>query len=85
MSVHYVARYFDKPMERVLFVGGGDSMLLHELLKYESVTKIVGMELDQSVARASFQYFGTSLMFHDNGVEWWFGDASVSLNLLPRD
>jgi len=60
-------------------------MLLHELLKYESVTKIVGMELDQSVARASFQYFGTSPMFHDDGVEWWFGDASVSLNLLPRD
>eukprot|EP00797_Seminavis_robusta_P035388 Sro875_g214440.1 Polyamine aminopropyltransferase (834) ;mRNA; r:37576-40077 len=71
-------------MERVLFVGGGDSMLLHEILKYETIQKVVGLELDQQVTRYSFKHFGTQPHFDNPRVEWWFGDASKSLTMLPR-
>ena len=58
MFVHYTARFVDK-VKRVVFVGGGDSMLLHEILKYPSLELVVGLEIDQFVVRKSFQYFGT--------------------------
>lgn len=85
MSVHYAARFLPS-IKRVLFVGGGDSMLLHEILKYESLELVVGLELDQKVVRSSFKYFGVQPRFeaHDK-VQWWFGDACKSLLMLPKD
>jgi spermidine synthase len=44
--VHYSARYLGS-VKRVLWIGGGDSMLLHELMKYPSLELAVGLELDQ--------------------------------------
>eukprot|EP00980_Cylindrotheca_fusiformis_P031202 scaffold25974_cov142-Cylindrotheca_fusiformis.AAC.1 len=44
--VHYPARYMEK-VERVIFIGGGDAMLLHEVLKFPTLKKVVGLELDQ--------------------------------------
>lgn len=38
-------------VKRVVFVGGGDSMLLHEVLKYEGLEMVLGLELDQKVTR----------------------------------
>jgi hypothetical protein len=38
-----------------------------------------------AVTRKSFKYFHTSPHFEDNRVEWWFGDATKSLLLLPED
>ena len=52
--VHYFARFLPK-VSRVLFVGGGDSMLLHEVLKYPSLELVVGLELDQTVTRYAFK------------------------------
>jgi spermidine synthase len=72
-------------IKRVLFVGGGDSMLLHETLKYPSLELVVGLELDQKVVRGCFKHFGTQPHFDDNRVEWWFGDAAKSLLMLPKD
>lgn len=46
-------------------------MLLHEALKYPNIEKIVGLELDQTVTRKSFQYFHTSPHFDDQRVEWY--------------
>lgn len=83
-SANFPARFLDT-VERVLFVGGGDSMLLHEALKYPSLQKVVGLELDQVITRKSFQYFQTQPHFDDERVEWWFGDATKSLLLLPKD
>jgi len=83
-SSHFAARFVDT-VERVIFVGGGDSMMLHELLKYPSLQKVVGLELDQTVVRKSFKYFRTQAHFDDDRVEWWFGDATKSLLLLPKD
>jgi hypothetical protein len=82
--VHAAARYVDK-VRRVIFIGGGDSMLLHEALKYPTLELVVGLELDQVVARKSFKYFHTQPHFDDDRVEWWFGDATKSLLLLPKD
>jgi spermidine synthase len=82
--VHAAARFVDK-VKRVIFIGGGDSMLLHETLKYPELELVVGLELDQVVTRNSFKYFHTQPHFDDPRVEWWFGDATKSLLLLPED
>ncbi len=84
LQVHQAARYL-KEMKRVLWVGGGDSMLLHEFLKYPGLELAVGLELDQRVVRGSFKHFGTQPKFEDDRVEWWFGDATKSLMMLPKD
>ena len=85
LSVHNAARWLPNGIKRVLWVGGGDSMLLHEFLKYPSVELIVGLEIDQIVTRASFKHFGTQPHFDDDRVEWWFGDATKSLVMLPKE
>jgi len=84
MSVHYAARYL-KTIERVLFVGGGDSMLLHEVLLYPTIQTVVGLELDQKVTRMSFKYFGSQPHWDNDKVEWWFGDATKSLLMVPKE
>lgn len=84
--VHQTARFLPKnSVKRILFVGGGDSMLLHEALKYPYIELVVGLELDQKVTRGCFKHFGTQPHFDDDRVEWWFGDASKSLLMLPKD
>ena len=82
--IHSAATFVDS-VKRVVFVGGGDSMLLHEALKYPDLELVVGLELDQWVVRKSFQYFHTQPHFDDPRVEWWFGDATKSLLLLPTE
>ena len=82
--VHFPARFIEN-IERVIFIGGGDSMLLHEVLKYPTLNKVVGLELDQQVTRKSFQHFKTQPHWDNDKVEWWYGDATKSLPLLPRD
>ena len=84
MIVDETARYL-KNVERVVFVGGGDSMILHEVLKYPDLELVVGLELDQRVVRGSFKHFGTQPHFDDERVEWWFGDATKSLRMLPKE
>lgn len=83
-SSHFAARFVDN-VKRVVFVGGGDSMMLHEVLKYPNLEKVVGLELDQMVVRKSFKYFRTQAHFDNDKVEWWFGDATKSLLLLPEN
>mmetsp|Transcript_31004 Transcript_31004/g.70937 ORF Transcript_31004/g.70937 Transcript_31004/m.70937 type:complete len:1235 (-) Transcript_31004:66-3770(-) len=82
--VHYTARFHEN-IKRVVFVGGGDSMLLHEILKYPSLELVVGLELDQSVTRTAFKYFGSQPHWDNEKVEWWYGDACKSLLMLPKE
>ena len=82
--IHFPAAYL-KEMKRIVFIGGGDSMLLHESLKYPNVELVLGLELDQKVVRESLRYLHTQPHFDDPRVQWWFGDASKSLALLPRE
>ena len=81
---HAAARFVPK-IQRVIFIGGGDSMLLHETLKYPDLKLVVGLELDQMVTRKSFKHFRSSPHFDDPRVEWWFGDATKSLLLLSKE
>ena len=83
MVVHNTARFLDK-IKRVVFVGGGDSMLLHEIVKYPSLELVVGLELDQKVTRNSFKYFGTQPHYDNEKVQWWYGDASKSLLMVSE-
>jgi len=84
--IHYPASFLPKGgLKRVLYVGGGDLVLLHELLRYESAELIIGMELDQMVLRGSFRHYGIQPKFEDERVHWWFGDAAKSLSLLPPE
>lgn len=84
VSVHYSARYVDQ-VKRVAFVGGGDSMLLHEILKYPDIEKVVGLELDQQVTRYNYKHLGMQPHYDDERVEWWYGDATKSALMLPKD
>ena len=85
LFVHYPAKYLSK-VERVLFLGGGDSMVLDEVLKYSGLELVVGLELDQKVTRQSFKYFGTQPHFHRHKkVQWWFGDAAQSMKAIPTE
>ena len=71
MLVHYAARFVDK-MERILVIGGGNSMVLHELMKYSELDLVVVLEADQTVTRTSFKYFGAQPMvrtFHK--LSWY--------------
>lgn len=83
--VHYAAQFLNQ-VKRVLFLGGGDLMILHEILKYEDQLEIVvGMELDQDVVRSSFRNLGIQPQFDNPKVQWWFGDATKSLLMVPRE
>jgi spermidine synthase len=85
MGVHEVIRYLPYEPKRMLWVGGGDAMFLHEILKYPSLELAVGLELDQKVVRGAFQHFGVQPHWDNEKVQWWFGDASKSLLMLPED
>jgi len=82
--VHFTASYL-KELKRVAFVGGGDNMILHEVLKYPTVEFVIGLELDQKTVRKSFKHFHTQPHFEDERVQWWFGDATKSLTMLPKE
>jgi hypothetical protein len=45
--VHFPAQYVDS-VKRVIFLGSGDSMLLHEILKYPDLEKVVGLEVSRA-------------------------------------
>jgi spermidine synthase len=85
MGVHETIRYLPHEPKRILWVGGGDAMFLHEILKYPSLELAVGLELDQKVVRGAFRWFGVQPHWDNEKVQWWFGDASKSLLMLPDD
>jgi len=84
MFVHKPAKYL-KEVKRLLWVGGGDSGLVNEIVKYPSLELAVGLELDQKVTRGAFKFFGAKPHFDNEKVQWWFGDASKSLLMLPEE
>eukprot|EP00566_Odontella_aurita_P003749 CAMPEP_0113586544 /NCGR_PEP_ID=MMETSP0015_2-20120614/34356_1 /TAXON_ID=2838 /ORGANISM="Odontella" /LENGTH=1264 /DNA_ID=CAMNT_0000491993 /DNA_START=143 /DNA_END=3937 /DNA_ORIENTATION=- /assembly_acc=CAM_ASM_000160 len=84
LGMDFPARYIDS-VKRVLFVGGGDSMLLAEAIKYPDLELVVGLELEQDITRKTFKHMYTQPFFHDRRVQWWFGDAVKSLRLLPKE
>ena len=84
IMVHYAAGFLDE-VKRVIILGGGDNLLLHEVLKYESLELAVILELDQVVVRSAYQHFGAHPHWNDDRVKYYFGDAAKSLPMLPRE
>lgn len=82
--IHAPLQYVKNP-KKVIFIGSGDNLVLAEVLKYDSIEKVVGLEMDQQVCRLSMKYFGTTPSYHDERVEWWYGNGAISLQLLPED
>jgi spermidine synthase len=82
--IHYPARYL-QDVRRAIFIGGGDSMIHPELLKYPNIELIVGLELDQQVVRSCFKNYGTRPDFDNDKIQWWFGDGAKSLFMLPKE
>lgn len=85
VQVHKAAKYIPQDIKRVLFVGAGDNGLLNEIVKYPSLELVVGLELDQHVARLAFKHFGAQTHYHNEKVQWWYGDASKTLFMLPKE
>ncbi|KAL3935557.1 MAG: hypothetical protein SGBAC_008948 [Bacillariaceae sp.] len=85
VQVHKTAKYVKEDIKRVLFVGAGDNGLLNEIVKYPSLELVVGLELDQHVARLAFKHFGAQTHYHNEKVQWWYGDASKTLFMLPTE
>ncbi|VEU44207.1 unnamed protein product [Pseudo-nitzschia multistriata] len=83
-AIHVPLQYV-KDVKRVAYIGGGDNMVLEELLKYPNIELIVGMELDQQACRSSMKYFGTTPAYYDPRVEWWYGNAAKTLRIIPDD
>lgn len=50
-----------------------------------SIMFTLPMVFHRIVTRSSFKYFATQPHFHNEKVEWWFGDATKSLLMLPKD
>ncbi|CAJ1931003.1 unnamed protein product [Cylindrotheca closterium] len=84
LVVHKSAKYLKEDLRRVLWVGGGDSGVLNEFLKYPTLELAVGLELDQQVTRSAFKHFASRPHYDDPRVQWWYGDASESLLMLPE-
>ena len=82
IAAHFPTRYIDQ-VRRVAIIGGGDSIMLNEMLKYPSIEFVLHLELDMKIVRKSLKYFASPPHFHDPRVQWWFGDAAKSLLLLP--
>ncbi|KAL7551298.1 hypothetical protein ACHAWF_014480 [Thalassiosira exigua] len=87
--VHFPAAHLNRGyvsgVRRVLFVGRGDGTVLGEILKYDDLEIVVGLEPDQAAIRSSFEHLRARPHFDDPRVQWWFGDVSSSLSLLPRE
>jgi hypothetical protein len=58
---------------------------LNEFLKYPTLELAVGLELDQQVTRTAFKHFKSRPHFDNPKVQWWYGDASKSLLMLPKE
>lgn len=59
----------------VLIVGGGEGGILREVLKHDTVTKVVMAEIDQRVVDLSNEYLGVQGDYNDPRVDLVIGDA----------
>eukprot|EP00980_Cylindrotheca_fusiformis_P018566 scaffold6155_cov108-Cylindrotheca_fusiformis.AAC.1 len=85
LVVHKPSKYLKEDLKRVLWVGGGDSGPLNEFLKYPNLELAVGLELDQHVTRLAFKHFASQPHYDNPKVQWWYGDASKSILMLPKE
>jgi spermidine synthase len=93
MMAHPVLFTHPNPRD-VLIIGGGDCGLLREVLKHESVTRAVQVDIDERVTRVSEKFFPelcernddprAELLF-DDGVRYLKDAASGSFDVIIVD
>ncbi len=65
------------PVESIMIIGGGDGGVLREVLKYDSVKKVVQIELDEAVIVACRKYIPEICGdWKDSRVELLIGDGA---------
>ncbi|MBN8538487.1 MAG: polyamine aminopropyltransferase [Deltaproteobacteria bacterium] len=75
MIVHPVCQ-LAKKLNKVLIIGGGDGGTVRELLKYKELEKVVMVEIDEAVVRASKLHLPTlSSEFNNSKLELIIGDG----------
>ena len=83
---HYAAQYLDRDVKRILVLGGGDNMMVEEMLKYNDTLEFaIFMELDQKVVRESFRNYGVQPHFDNPKIQWWFGNAATGMLMVPEE
>ena len=80
--VHFPAAYIEN-LSKVLIIGGGDLMILREVMKYNSIDRVDMLELDKLVVNVSKRYFYTDDFDDDDRVNIYFADARKTIEKLP--
>ena len=63
-------------VKNVLVIGGGDGGTVREILRHESVEKVIMVEIDEAVVRASKEYLpNIAASFNDERLELIIGDG----------
>ena len=74
--ITHVPMCVNPDIKKVLLVGGGDGGSARELLKYDTIEKIVLVEIDETVVRACRKYIPQTASCLDNPrVEIFFADG----------
>ncbi len=77
MMVHVPIQARPEPTRSVLIIGGGDGGVLREVLKYDSVERVVQVELDEAVIVACRKYIPEICgNWNDPRVELIIGDGA---------
>lgn len=80
---HVPVQVCEKVPEKVLLLGGGDGMLLREILKYSQVKKVFQVELDEKIVELASSDAVLSKInagaFSDSRVEMVYGDGYAFL------
>jgi spermidine synthase len=82
--VHFPATYVPH-FENVLIIGGGDCMILREVMKYKSVKNVTMVEIDKYVIDVSKKYFDVRDFSSDPRVNIVIGDASIEIDNIQDD
>ena len=85
LIVHLPMLYLNKKVENVLIVGGGDLMTLREVMKYNTIKKVVILELSPLIVNKSKQFFNVSDFKNDPRVEIIYADANISIDKLIKN
>ena len=84
LIVHFGVQYLPEACpKRVLIVGGGDCLVLREVMKYPDVIVDV-LELDDMVTRVSEKHFGADRMSKSPSVTWTYGNVRASVKKLKQ-
>jgi hypothetical protein len=87
MLVHFAIAYLDRattPLLRVIIVGGGDCLALREVLKYDSVTRVVVVEDEERLPAVCEKHLLVNAHRTDPRVKWLHGDVGQALRRLAE-